>query len=42
MEIKADIIIELYNKRVAELEHEVLMLKAQLIQLQDNINKEEK
>lgn len=41
MEIKADIIIELYNKRVAELEHEVLMLKAQLIQLQDDINKEE-
>ena len=38
MEIKLEKIIELYSIRVAELEHEVIMLKAQLIELQEHIN----
>lgn len=42
MEIQANTIIELYNKRIAELEHEVIMLKAQIIQMQESTIEEEK
>ena len=41
MEIKLEKIIELYSIRVAELEHEVIMLKAQLIELQEGMNEGE-
>lgn len=41
MEIQASTIIELYNKKIAELEHEVIMLKAQIIQLQEGVKGEE-
>lgn len=42
MEIQASTIIELYNKKIAELEHEVIVLKAQIIQLQEGAKEEEK
>ena len=43
MELNIEKVLELYNQRVAQLEHENILLKAQLAQLQsmDNEVKEE-
>ena len=43
MELDIEKVLELYNKRVAELEHEIILLKAQIEQMrvsssQENIN----
>ncbi len=41
MELNIDKVLELYNRRVAELEHEVILLRAQIDQLQEEQKKEE-
>lgn len=41
MELNIEVVLDFYNKRVAELEHEVILLKAQIAQIQENINKGE-
>ena len=37
MELDINKVLELYNKKLAELEHENILLKAQLEQLQEQI-----
>ena len=41
MELNVEKIIELYNQRVAQLEHENILLKVQLQQLQEKESKVE-
>lgn len=41
MEINARIIIDLYKKRIADLEHENILLQAQIIQMQEVIEEKD-
>ena len=38
MELDINKVLELYNKKVAELEHENILLKVQLAQLEEKLN----
>lgn len=40
MELDINKVLELYNKKIAELEHENILLKVQVSQLEDKIIKE--